>query len=153
MAKAKTIAAKTTKGNGAKNAAKTAKTAPKSAKPTKTPQNANQTPQTASKTNPYRAGGGYWATVEALRLLGVGKLHAFEKVVPAVKKAMSDAGTWGEFSKRENRNEETGKDTNGRVIQNVSVVGRKDYGAPLRELGFEVKFDGREKVAGLFRTK
>jgi hypothetical protein len=31
--------------------------------------------------NPYRVGGGYWASVEALRTLGRGKLHSFDKIV------------------------------------------------------------------------
>ena len=33
------------------------------------------------------------------------------------------------------------------------MVARKDYGAPLRAKGWEVRFDGRQKVAGLFKIK
>ena len=99
--------------------------------------------------NPYRVGGGYWATVEALKELGTDQLHAFDAIVPAVIRAMGDK--FKDFKAKDARNAETGKDATARIIQNVSVVARKDYGEPLRDKGYEVRFEGRNKVAGLFK--
>jgi hypothetical protein len=100
--------------------------------------------------NPFREFGGYWSSVEALRALGVEKMHGFDAIIPAVIRAMG-AERFKAFKAKDARNEETGKDANARIIQNVSVVARKDYGFPLNAEGWEVRFDGREKVAGLFR--
>ncbi len=112
-------------------------------------QNANQKPRNASGENPYREGGSYHAVVSGLRSLGLNRLHSFDAIVPAVRKAMGSA--YKAFARKDARNDETGKDARERIIQNVSVVARKDYGAPLRKVGFEVRYDGREKQAGLFR--
>jgi hypothetical protein len=100
--------------------------------------------------NPYRISGGYWSSVEALRSLGIGKMHSFEKIVPAIKAAMGKEAL-AEFRKKDSRNEETGKDCDARIIKNVSVVARKDYGAKLRANKMEVRFSGKERTAGLFR--
>lgn len=105
-------------------------------------------PQSESQ-NPYRSGGSYWASIEALKALGVGKTHAFADIVRAVKKAMGE--NWNLFAQKESRNDETGKNADRRLLQNVSVLSRKDYGKPLRERGYEVRWDGREKLAGLFK--
>jgi hypothetical protein len=42
-------------------------------------------------------------------------------------------------------------DVEKRILTNVMVVSRKDYGAPLREIGYQVVWNGREKTAGLFK--
>lgn len=108
--------------------------------------------QIASQTNPYRVNGGYWASVEALRALGLGKMHSHAAILAAYRKVLG-AAAWKAFAAVEPRNKKTGKDADGRALQNVSVVARADYGKPLKALGFEVRWDGREKVAGLFRAK
>lgn len=121
-----------------KNAAKSVKaTSSKAAKATKT----------ASLTNPFREGGGYHATVAGISSLQTETLHPFESIIPAIKKAFGL--NWSEFAKKEERNE-NGKDTEGRLIQNLGVLARPDYGFPLRSQGWEIRFDGRQKVAGLF---
>jgi hypothetical protein len=105
-------------------------------------------PQSDSQ-NPFRAGGSYWSSVEALKVLGIGKMHPFSKIVPAVKRVMGEH--WKTFAEKDARNEKTGKDADHRILQNVSVLSRQDYGKPLRELGYEVRWDGREKLAGVFK--
>jgi hypothetical protein len=100
-------------------------------------------------TNPYREGSSYFCVVEGLRNLGMNAMHPQAEVIAAVKKGMGDA--WKAFAAKDSRNEATGKDAEGRVWQNAAVVARKDYGEPLRKIGFEVRFDGREKKAGLFK--
>jgi hypothetical protein len=130
----------------------------KNAKPTKAskaktkaakPQDAAGSRQSDSQ-NPYRAGGSYWASVEALTALGVGEMHPFAEIVPAVKKAMGEA--WKAFAEKDARNDKTGKDADHRLLQNISVLTRKDYGKPLSDIGYEVRWNGREKVAGLFKV-
>jgi hypothetical protein len=113
-----------------------------------TPQDAAGKPQ-SDALNPYRAGGSYWASVQALKTLGIGKMHPFADIVPAVKRVMGEH--WKTFAEKDARNEKTGKDADHRVLQNVSVLARQDYGKPLRERGYEVRWDGREKAAGLFK--
>lgn len=142
----------TAKAKAVKAAAQKAAAKPTTAKAAGTVKAVKEAPKAAEKvssTNPYREGGGYWATVEALRALGVGKLHALDKVVPAVIRAYGPE-RFKAFKAKDARNE-NGKDANARIIQNVAVVARNDYGEPLRKLGWEVRFDGREKVAGLFK--
>lgn len=122
---------------------------PKAEPKAATPQDATGKP-TSGSLNPYRVGGAYWASVEALTALGVGKMHPFAEIVPAVKRAM--AQNWKAFAEKEARSDETGKDAERRILQNVSVLARKDYGKPLREVGYEVRWDGRQKVAGLVKV-
>jgi hypothetical protein len=144
MAKATKHAAKVQKSSKAAKAK--APKAEKKAPAAKTPA---PKAKTVSFANPYRAGSSYAACVDGLLMLGLNKFHGFDAVLPAVKKAMGSS--LKEFAAKECRNEETGKDADQRIIQNVSVVARKDYGAKLRELGYEVRFNGREKQAGLFK--
>lgn len=86
--------------------------------------------------------------MEALKALGIGKLHPFAEIVPAVRDAMGD--NWKAFVDKGARSDKTGKDAEARLLQNVSVLARKDCGKPLRALGYEVRWNGREKLAGLF---
>jgi hypothetical protein len=88
--------------------------------------------------NPYRAGGSYHAVVETLRKLGTGRMHPAAKVVAEYRKLIG-AAEWKAFAAKPSRNEETGKAADQRVIQNCIVVARLDYGAPLREIGHEVR--------------
>ncbi|HEX8522335.1 MAG TPA: hypothetical protein VF669_08770 [Tepidisphaeraceae bacterium] len=131
----------TSKPQKAHKAAKPQKATTAAAKP----QKAASKPQNATGI-PYRQGGGYWATVEALRTLGSGKLHSHAAILAAYKKAMG-ADAWKALAKRDGK-----LSTDQRAMLNVSVVARKDYGKPLREVGYEVRWDGREKVAGLFKV-
>lgn len=113
-------------------------------------QNASQ-PAPKTLDNCYRPHGGYWSAVQALKALGMNKMHPFDAILPAYRKAMGADG-WKEFVAVKPRNKKTGKDADGRALQNVSVTARKDYGAPLRAIGYEVRWDGREKQAGLFKV-
>jgi hypothetical protein len=96
--------------------------------------------------NPFRPNGGYWSVVESLAALGENQMHSFDKIVPAYKKAMGAEG-WAKVA------EKKGKLTpEEKAILNCSVVARADYGKPLREkTGWEVRFDGKAKEAGLFK--
>ncbi len=127
---------KAQKGNqkpqDARKAANPTGTAPKEAKP--------------QKGNPFREHGGYWSAVEALRSLGIGRLHDFKAIVPAYRKAMGAA--WKKFATRKGCE----MDADKRALTNVMVTARADYGKPLRDIGYEVRWDGREKKAGLFRV-
>lgn len=100
---------------------------------------------------PFRVGSTYWAIVEALKSLGVDKMHSFAEITPAVECVMGEY--WKAFAEKDARNDETGKDAEHRVLQNVSVLARQDYGKPLRERGYEVRRDGREKLAGLLKIR
>lgn len=145
MAVATKSAAKSSKAASKTQAKAKGGKASKAVKAVGKAQNASQPAPKASTTNPYRPFGGYWATVEALRSLGVGKMFAFTVIVPAVRKAMGDA--WKAFAAKE------GKLTaDERVLMNVMVCSRKDYGRPLVGLGYEVRWDGREKTAGIFKV-
>jgi hypothetical protein len=153
MATKNSNAAKANKGTNGK--AKTAKVTKINAgggimvdvvEKTEKPKAVNNGPASA-----YREGGGYWASVTALAALGENQMHAFDKIIPAVIRAFGPE-RFKAFKSKDARNE-NGKDANGRIVQNVAVVARADYGEPLRKLGYEVRCDGREKVAGLFKVK
>ncbi len=137
-----------------KKAPKAAKKIIKATSKAKVAAAAKAEPKKAEKvivsTNPYRVGGGYWSSVEALRALGVGKMHAFDAIIPAVIKAMG-AEAFKAFKAKDARSD-NGKDAHGRIIQNVAVVARADYGKPLTDIGWVVKYDGREKKAGIFKV-
>jgi hypothetical protein len=55
-----------------------------------------------------------------------------------------------DFKARKKRSDTTGKDWQDRIVQNVKVLARPDYGAKLRQIGFEVRLDS--KGAGLFKV-
>jgi hypothetical protein len=77
----------------------------------------------AATANPYRVGSCYHAVVEALRNLGMNKMHSFEKIVPEVKDEMNAAKTFGSFKNKKKRNE-NGLNADARIIQNISVCSR-----------------------------
>ena len=94
--------------------------------------------------NPYRRGGIYHAIVEALAQLGTNQLHDFATVKTKVQVIMSGFKTntgenaWTAFDSRKSRNELSGKDTNGRILQNAMVLQRLTglhlYGEKLHQL-------------------
>jgi hypothetical protein len=93
--------------------------------------------------NPYKRGI-YHASIQALINLGVDKGHSYKAWKAEVQKVMrsmkDDEGTnaWVRFSEREPRNEATGKDVDGRLIQTMQVLqritGNHPYGEKLRQL-------------------
>jgi hypothetical protein len=84
--------------------------------------------------SPYRAGA-YRHAVAALVLLGVNKPHPVAKVHEAFKR-VAGAEWYGEWAKKESRNDKTGKDADGRFLQNLKVLQRtKDYGRKLLQAG------------------
>lgn len=104
--------------------------------------------------NPYREGGSYHSVVATLAKLGTERMHPAAKVVSEYRKVVGPTA-WKAFASKPSRNEETGKAAEARVIQNCIVVNRVDYGAPLREVGYEVR-KGRSEGGyqfGLFAIK
>jgi hypothetical protein len=84
--------------------------------------------------NPYRAGA-YHHTITAIVKLGVNKPHPVAKVHEAFKR-VAGAEWYGEWAKKESRNDKTGKDADGRFLQNLKVLQRtKDYGRKLLQAG------------------
>ena len=77
-------------------------------------------------------------------------MHPLPEVLKAIKKAMGPTA-WAEFAAKTSHGSK-GKDADARALANVSIIGRKDYGKPLREIGFEVRWDGRKKEAGMFKV-
>ncbi len=129
---------------GQKNAVKTNGKTAKSVKgvtavkAVKTPQKATQT-----ATTPYREGSSYQTIIVALKGLGVGKFHAWDKIIGAVELPSG-------FKSKEKRND-NGLNWKGRVMQNVRVLARADYGKACRDiLKLEVRTNGKDG-AGLFR--
>jgi hypothetical protein len=100
--------------------------------------------------NPYRPTSTYHACIAALQKLGVGKLHSFDNIEAAVITAMASE-TLKSFKIKKKRNKKTGKSWKERIVQNVRVLARSDYGAKLRQVGHEVRTN-REKGAGLFKV-
>ena len=94
--------------------------------------------------NPYRKGGIYHAIVQALANLGKNQRHTFEALKSEIKKVLSGFTTkdkknaWDVFANRPARNELSGKDVAGRILQNAMVLQRLSgfhlYGEKLRQL-------------------
>lgn len=101
--------------------------------------------------NPYNRGS-YHYIVEALKRLGPDERFRFATVAKKVKDLMSDPETtkdgktaWQRFDGKDSRNEETGRDADGRLMQNVNVLQRVNpntsfspYGLKLLEVGTRV---------------
>src|SRR5687767_8251674 len=87
--------------------------------------------------NPYRTGG-YKFTVAALIALGADKPHPLPKVYKAFREAAGDE--WFEkWASKSPRNAETGKDAEGRFMQNILTLQRTaDYGLRLHQVGTKV---------------
>ena len=88
--------------------------------------------------NPHKVGGLYWNFVQALIELGANKKHGFLDVKDKMEELMGTE-KWEKFAGKEARSEIHGKDVNGRIIQNASVLqrvnGNHPYGKKLQQLG------------------
>ncbi len=94
--------------------------------------------------NPYRKGGLYYAFVQALIDLGINKDHSFKDVKHSMKSTMSsevngkNKNLWEVFSNRKPRNMLSGRDINGRIIENANILQRisgfHPFGEKLRQL-------------------
>jgi len=94
--------------------------------------------------NPYRKGGIYHALVQSLVDLGSNQKHTFKEVLKQTEKVLRQYETkdkvnaWEAFASRTPRNELSGKDVPGRVLQNAMVLQRLTgyhlYGEKLRQL-------------------
>ena len=99
--------------------------------------------------NPHNSGS-YRYFVQALIDLGPDKMHLFPDVKAKMRELMGGVGEgattslWNRFMKKESRNEETGKDVNGRIQQNAKVLQRvggtaaNQYGYKLFQVGKEI---------------
>lgn len=91
-----------------------------------------------AKQSPYRVGSCYMAIIDALRRLGIGRVHSWDKIVSTVELPKG-------FKSKD------GLGWKDRVVQNTRVLTRKDYGFPCRKvLKMEVRTDG-SSGAGLFK--
>lgn len=103
--------------------------------------------------NPHNRGN-YFYIVEALKQLGLDSRHSFARVKDRVRELMSDKDTrqddgkgnvttaWQRFIHKEARNDETGRDIDGRLLQNIEVLqrigGMNPYGLKIMEVGTKV---------------
>lgn len=102
---------------------------------------------------PYRHGA-YHFSVAALLAMGVNKSHKFSAFVSKLRQIWrkADAEGWKAFEKRPARNQATGKDLEGRIVQNCRVIQRtKDYGKPLLAAGAVLDLTRDDKGAMLIR--
>lgn len=93
----------------------------------------------ATKTfpNPHRMGA-YKFAIDGLVALGVNKQHRIAKVHQAFRRAAGEEW-YKAWASKEPRNKETGKDVDGRLLQNLQVLQRtKDYGRRLLDTGRRV---------------
>ena len=94
--------------------------------------------------NPYRHGGLYHAFIQSLINLGINKEHSFKDVKHEMKLVMSsetngkNKNLWEIFSNRKPRNMLSGRDINGRIIENANILQRisgfHPFGEKLRQL-------------------
>lgn len=113
--------------------------------------------------NPYKRTGIYKAIVQSLIELGINEYHSFKKVKNQIKEIMSNYSTykkpnfWEYFVNKKPRNTQTGKDVNGRIIQNIEILQRTTgyhcYGYKLKQLGLEIRTNKENNIihAGLFK--
>jgi len=101
--------------------------------------------QTGVFQNPYKRNGIAKALVQALIDFGTDKAHSFVIVKNRMKELMlqmsshDEMNAWETFEGKSPRNIYTGKDLNGRIIQNIvmyqRIRGDHPYGEKLRQLG------------------
>jgi len=94
--------------------------------------------------NPYRKGGLYFAFIQVLANLGLNEAHDFKVVKKAMEDLMStqvnnkNQNLWDVFAKRSPRNSLSGRDINGRLIENATVLQRltgfHPFGEKLRQI-------------------
>jgi len=94
--------------------------------------------------NPYQNGSTYHSSVQALFNLGPNEGHSFKEVKAEMQRIMKkvergDTNAWDNFANRKPGNAETGKDLNGRIHQNLTVLqrlnGAHPYGLKLKQVG------------------
>jgi hypothetical protein len=83
--------------------------------------------------NPHRNQCYGWIFASLVNL-GTDKWHAWDTLANRVK-AEATGPKWQAFQRKESRNDETGKDTAGRLFTNALVLQRPDYGAKILDLG------------------
>jgi hypothetical protein len=87
--------------------------------------------------NPYRAGI-HGFTIDALIHLGINKYHPLTKVRDQMKLLAGD-DWYQKWASKESRNDQTGKDPDGRILQNLKTLQRTaDYGLKLLQVGRRV---------------
>jgi hypothetical protein len=94
--------------------------------------------------NPYRNNGMYHAIVQSLINLGINKKHSFSEIkkeienILTLKKKPENRNLWQTFKCRKPRNPLSGKDINGRIIDNMMILqrvsGLHPFGEKLRQL-------------------
>jgi hypothetical protein len=104
--------------------------------------------------NPHNKGA-YFYSIETLKALGLDRRHSLPVFTAKMRELMSDKSTvqdvdgkpqtaWQRFINKESRNEETGLDKDGRIIQNLEVLQRVNvnrttpYGLKLLQVGQKV---------------
>jgi hypothetical protein len=102
--------------------------------------------------NAYREGSSYWAVVESLFSLGLGKMHLANDLIAEYAKQV-DKDAFKAFKAKEKRNDATGLEWRQKVLQNAYVTTRQDYGKRMRDIGYEVRYERTDDGAtyGLFR--
>lgn len=100
--------------------------------------------------NPYRPGSLYHLSIAAFQQLGANRWYSLEKLTAAIESRMGSDAVKA-FKAKQKRNPKTGKSWKERLIQNVKVLARPDYGMKLRQVGHEIRTD-RTKGAGLFKV-
>lgn len=112
--------------------------------------------------NPYKRKGIYKAIVQSYINIGLDEYHSFKTVKEEIKNIMSNYSTykkpdfWQYFINKQPRNIETGKDVNGRIMQNIEILkritGYHCYGYKLQQLGVEIRTKYKNGIlySGLF---
>ena len=94
--------------------------------------------------NPYRKGGLYYGFIQSLISLGIDEEHEFITVKNEMEKLLSseknikNRNSWDIFANRKPRNMLSGKDINGRIIENATILqrlkGLHPFGEKLHQL-------------------
>ena len=98
--------------------------------------------------NPFRRNGIYKAMVQALIDLGVNNWHSFSDYRNKIKEVMNNfsigkkRNLWEEFANKQPRNETTGKDLTGRILQNATILqrvsGLHPYGYAIYQMCYSI---------------
>ena len=99
--------------------------------------------------NPYVRKGCYRATIEALMDLGVDQWHSFISFREKFKEVMNlysvglKKNLWTEYANKMPRNNKTGKDLTGRILQNMTILqrvsGLHPYGLKVAACGLKIE--------------
>jgi hypothetical protein len=102
--------------------------------------------------NPYREGSSYHAVTQIL-LTRFGSMLPLDKIIAEYPKIVG-AEAFKAFKAKAARNDETGKDWQARIRQNLDVCRREsDYGLPLVQCGLEIRREKSDKgiAYGIFQ--